>query len=400
MSKLSTRAQPAKKSSPFQSLWSQAEQLQQQQIQRDQQLDQLAERVKLEVLPEEVKSAGANVALLLKLLKFGRRKSLSEWHRGELHEWIHDNLQILHPLGLIDQQVQDALAHYEAFRIGVTLDSNDPRPLREQFHDALDAQEANAAANREAAKEDLDATIEAIIDVELGPGPDIDDPNDPQQQAAHEAHQQAREKLRSTLQASMSAALDADDDDEWSDPSGADPDSDNFDQTTNDAASANAPHLDNNTFKRLFRLAASALHPDKETDPDRRLTKHQLMAQLLAARKQGDVMTVINLYQQHGDGSEALTSADEKAMLAVLEQQVTRLEAEINQYRGASHAHELAWRIYRSADQDIDKAIAEHVRELKIRANSVNRLQQAINSIKTLVPCLALRYDTRQYEHS
>ena len=399
MSKLSTRAQPAKDASPFQNLWRQAEQLQQQQIERDQELNELAERVQLEVLPAEIKSAGANTVLLLKLLKFGCRKSLNDWQREELHEWIHDNLQILHPLGLINRPVQDALALYEAFRIGVTLDSNDPRPLREQFHDALDAQEAEAAAEREATRRDLDATIETIIDTELGPGPIIDNPDDPYQQAAHEAYQQAREKLRATLQASMSAELDSDEDGEWSDPPADDPDNASGEQTTDDAGAADTPHLDNNTFKRLFRLAASALHPDKETDPDRRLTKHQLMAQLLTARKQGDVMTVINLYQQHSDGSEALTSADEKAMLAVLEQQVERLEAELKKYRGASHAHELAWQIYRAADQDIDKAITRHLQELKVRSSSVSRLQEAITSLKTLVPCLTLRYDTRQSEY-
>lgn len=51
--------------------------------------------------------------------------------------------------------------------------------------------------------------------------------------------------------------------------------------------------------RRLFRLTAQALHPDKEADPAKKTKKVHLMQRLHAARKEGCVMTMIDLYCEH-----------------------------------------------------------------------------------------------------
>ena len=69
----------------------------------------------------------------------------------------------------------------------------------------------------------------------------------------------------------------------------------------------------------MFRATAARLHPDREPDPEKRLEKQKLMADLLKARKKGDLLTVFKMYQQHTDNPESFSKADEKQLIEALE---------------------------------------------------------------------------------
>lgn len=87
-----------------------------------------------------------------------------------------------------------------------------------------------------------------------------------------------------------------------------------------------------NLLRGLFRQLASALHPDRETDPVARDRKTALMGEANAAYARKDLLALLQL-QQHAALSDPLTTgalADEQiaAMTLLLKEQVADLERE------------------------------------------------------------------------
>ena len=94
------------------------------------------------------------------------------------------------------------------------------------------------------------------------------------------------------------------------------------------AHQANAAGL----LRGLFRQLASALHPDRETDPAERERKTALMGEAHAAHARKDLLALLQLQQQAGLvdllGSGALAEDQLAAMTLLLKQQVADLERE------------------------------------------------------------------------
>ncbi|MBU4424214.1 MAG: hypothetical protein KKG12_10695 [Gammaproteobacteria bacterium] len=86
-------------------------------------------------------------------------------------------------------------------------------------------------------------------------------------------------------------------------------------------------------MRAIYRQLASALHPDRETDPAERQRKSALMAQANAANERGDLVTLLRLQLQAEQVDEAHIArmADEKlaALSLLLKEQVAVLEYEV-----------------------------------------------------------------------
>jgi hypothetical protein len=97
------------------------------------------------------------------------------------------------------------------------------------------------------------------------------------------------------------------------------------------------------TLRNLYRQLASALHPDRESDPEERTRKTELMSQANAAYERQDLATLLKLQLQTTalDAEAVSRMADEKlrSMGTLLKQQLATLEAELQQSElRASHA--------------------------------------------------------------
>lgn len=88
----------------------------------------------------------------------------------------------------------------------------------------------------------------------------------------------------------------------------------------------------NTTLRKLFRQLASALHPDREPDPQRRLAKTALMSEANAAYERKDLVALMQIQQRAAlaDPLAASRMSDEKlaALTQLLKQQVADLERE------------------------------------------------------------------------
>ncbi|MEM7257053.1 MAG: hypothetical protein AAF404_06660, partial [Pseudomonadota bacterium] len=90
----------------------------------------------------------------------------------------------------------------------------------------------------------------------------------------------------------------------------------------------------------LFRRAASKLHPDHESDVRKREQKQQLMKELLAARKAGNVGIIFDMYQRYVDESvDSFTVPDLQSVIAVLERQVRLLDRDYHALINRSPTH-------------------------------------------------------------
>jgi len=97
------------------------------------------------------------------------------------------------------------------------------------------------------------------------------------------------------------------------------------------------------TMRTLYRQLASALHPDRESDPQERARKTELMSQANAAYERQDLATLLKLQLQttalDAEAISRMTDEKIRAMSTLLKQQLATLEAELRQSEHrASHS--------------------------------------------------------------
>ena len=78
----------------------------------------------------------------------------------------------------------------------------------------------------------------------------------------------------------------------------------------------------------LFRQLASALHPDREPDPERRLVKTALMSEANAAHERRDWLALLDIQQRAAISTPASPASDEQLaeVIVLLKQQVAEQE--------------------------------------------------------------------------
>ncbi|MEZ9922341.1 J domain-containing protein, partial [Vibrio breoganii] len=90
---------------------------------------------------------------------------------------------------------------------------------------------------------------------------------------------------------------------------------------------------------KLYRQLAKRLHPDKETDNNKKAEKSALMQQLSQAKKEKDVVALLLMAQQHLPDHEMVMDSDMIARLqATLKEKIWHLNQE---YQELKHGHDL-----------------------------------------------------------
>jgi hypothetical protein len=81
-------------------------------------------------------------------------------------------------------------------------------------------------------------------------------------------------------------------------------------------------------LRSLFRQLASALHPDREPDPERRLVKTALMSEANAANERRDWLALLDIQQRAAISTPASPASDEQLaeVTVLLKQQVAEQE--------------------------------------------------------------------------
>jgi len=149
-------------------------------------------------------------------------------------------------------------------------------------------------------------------------------------------------------------------------------------------------------FQRLFRQTAAALHPDRESDPERQKEKHRLMTCLLKARKERDLISVIQLHEKYANSTTQLSVEDENALESVLQDYLSEQETRRYEIIFRSPLHEMAYHeFYDKNPTTVNRRIKKHVKELQANCEYYENFILNISSLKVLKEVLAERYDRK-----
>ena len=433
MSQVITTTKTRKKQSAFEKLWVRAIKQKKSNEKLKVKLAEITDRMRTTILPKEIEIAKTQTPLLQKLLKLGQRKSMTNWERNTLDDWIGSILEDFQQLNLIDNDLRDHLARYDAFRMGIELE-DETIPPHKQFVEIIQKAEREAQEEREREQQTMldqldtireqmineaNAKIEILLDQALGKRPVItenptadlwEDDLSSMHAAELATYDEKRESLRKTLFADKLEQIEkdlrllkgepADDDFDFPDLEellDSDFDDERFSYQHRDeqrTENRTDPALSNDTFQHLFRATAAKLHPDREPDPDIRLEKQKLMASLLKARKSGDLLTVLDLYETWVGEHEGFSKTDKKTLEATLHKWLEKLEDEHEEIIMETPLHFRAYRNFHHASQKrTDKAFADHFLELQETSEVIDTVTTEITSLKTLKPWLASRYD-------
>lgn len=442
MSSITVNKKSRKRQSKFEKLWDKAAKLKKQNARFEADLEAVVARMESAVWPKEAELAKQQIPLLQKLLTLGQRKSMTNWQRETLDEWIRELAGNTQEFNLINDELLDHIACYDAYRLGISLE-DDSLPPHQQFAEAIkqaeerrseaikneqEQRQNNIAEIRDQLIREAKQEVEAALNRLLGPEPaqkpshsataDLwADELNSEEQRQQDAYREKRAAMQKQMLAEKVKEIDfmldldnelEDDDTADSDPfgdfdfssfdehfgHGFDSDDDPFQSAPNDALhSGRRQALSNEAFQHLFRATASKLHPDREPNPELRLEKQKLMADLLKARKKGDIMRVLELYETYVGTHEGFSKDDQKALTESLEKMIDELEDQQEEFIFQSPAHAAAYEIfYNKSKKKVDAAFSEYLKAVKMRQKVTAQQIANITSLKALKPELEERY--------
>ncbi len=361
------RRRKQKPASRFQRLWAEAETLSKDNAELEKGLEAVVKRINEDIFTAERKLGETIRLFVYRQLDFAHKKSLLKWQREELNDWIDDNLSELVAMGLLDEPLQDKLAVLRASQMGITLDPDSDLSPTEQLDKQFDAEvvdfdkEFNTSEGRARNRtDDLfdDEDLDNTFDDELG-----DDDDDDLAELLRKLHAEFEEKQERmetpTLRRKQKPVSDK-------------------------------------VFKRLFQQTAAALHPDKETDPDRRVEKHALMSELLKARKDHDLITIVKLHEQHTNADADLNADDEKALEEVLVEYLIHQRVRLGDIISQSPLHQMAYsQFYHKKPATVTRRINAHLKQIDTKREALLSVLETVKTLKSFKEILAARYDAQ-----
>ena len=328
------------------------------------------------------------VALSERLIVFASRKTLSNWHRGELLTWIRDLSE--RRIAPIDRKMAERLQ----------------REYNEAVARAMGMSVEEMLANDEAAESGGDFGEHS--DAEFDGGSDdcfdgdgaeqgrAETPGDAGESGAFEEDSRQADMFgfddinaesAEAEQAHWSAGEEDDEDDE-------DEDEDEDDEDENELS---RKVMDGSWMKTLFRRAAQMLHPDREPDPRRRESKQARLRELLAARKQGDIMAVLSIYSATVSDADIVLAEQEMTQVCdALQRQLNILRMDREEYLYAHPLRHLAFTLfYDNTRKGRERKIRQWERELREEAAELRRLAHTLRNLDALKEMLRARHDER-----
>ncbi len=328
----------------FDKLYQQLEKQKRLNLKFQQDLDELVDAYHKHMRQSNLEQLDTLVALAKKLIVFAGRKSLSDWHRDELSDWTRD-LVIDRIAPLNPETAEQLRIDYEtavANAMGIDM---------AEFHAQIEAF-FEQAFNDEVEAED-------------------EDPDDPF----------GFDDYDSEI-------------DDWNEGFDDDfpPSEEPFDKPD-----PSVKVMDSDWIKTLFRRTAQNLHPDRETDDERRKHKQHQLSELLSARKANDVLTMIKIHNELFKDRDLQLGEQEIANICeLLEDQIDQLNLEKFAHIHSNPTRQLVYDLfYHSSKNKRQSAFDEWQREL-LREQEQNRdLLDNINTLKDLKTLLKERRDQR-----
>lgn len=325
----------------FQKQWQKVQALQKKNLRLRDDVHRFATSIIAKIAPTEKQLAVVNVQLVEKLLNFAERKSLVHWQREELLEWAQQML-----LSLSDNP----------FASTAKLDELHAR-LGEHIRGFL-------SDDDDAAHDD-----------------EIDEGDEPLFSGRYEQSSDCEE------------AFDSEDEENEEGDEGyhrkADAQESSLDQL-----------LKSSAINKMFRQIASAIHPDREMDAQRKLDRNKLMSDLARARDEQDIPTIFAMYAEHvGKPPLEFIGADIERVITLLKAQSERLRRERDDIIYANPLHGAIYeRFFNKSKKQVELAVAQHQKQQQQSIYTYNETVKRLKTIKVLKQFLQERADLKLFD--
>jgi len=153
--------------------------------------------------------------------------------------------------------------------------------------------------------------------------------------------------------------------------------------------------MKSSSMNDLFRKVAGVLHPDKEPDETARQEKNRLMTELIQARDTHDIPRLLAFYTEYvGQSPLEELGGSLTSVIRLLERQYYRLCAEKERFLIEDPlANTLYRRFHKKTPEATKRAINRHLKETHEQTNALLALPQEITSLNKLKPYLEVHYD-------
>ena len=146
-------------------------------------------------------------------------------------------------------------------------------------------------------------------------------------------------------------------------------------------------------IRGIFRRTALVLHPDREPNSEKRQDKHTLMARLLEARKQEDVMTILELYSEHVTGGELQVADGElDAICQLMQNRIDALQAEKQHKLYSNPTCHIVFELLHGKSKRVrERKLDELIRDIRARIRKVDGLVGELRNLACLREVLRAR---------
>ena len=122
------------------------------------------------------------------------------------------------------------------------------------------------------------------------------------------------------------------------------------------------------------------------------------MSQLLKARKERDLISIVKLHERHAPAESSLSADDEQALEEVLVEYLNQQQARMDEIIHKSPVHEMAYsEFYSVKPATVTRKINAHLRKVRERRNSLTEFISEVKTLKSLKAILEVRYESRSF---
>lgn len=342
----------------------------------EQEMHELIARVRLQVDEYEIAKHQQVYLLTQKLIPFFSKKTLSEYLREELFQWIDHNMCMLAFGPYAEHFDMDVLENLLHEHTNQHVQNRQEKELKKLAKEGVDEQvisELREMADRARQAESPEALEELM-------------------RSALEEAMEDSDDFEETAQPEDSLFEGLFDDEE--ELAGNDfGDGGEFAQQQADQHKALDRLFKDSSINKLFRRITKKWHPDLEPDEQKKAKRHQQMCELIEARDNKDIAYILQAYQEtFGTMPDNFPEQDYVNLTQVLKamtEQLSENSGEVLEQIPYGHAYYDLF--YRKNKQYEAAAIDNHIQQLKQLKNDYQRMCADITSIPSLKRCLEER---------
>ena len=375
LSFLATTSSSPKQKNKLNQLWEDVEK-KQRRIERYQaKLDDFYHDFKASTEKQERAVCRATEKWIHRLISFIPRKTIKGPQREALYDWIQEELTILesNPFNPVDSIA-----------------------LRESFNQALLALPSNKADVDVMTEDQIEAFREEMF---MMLGYELDISND-ELMAMVKDPQKFHDYLQSVMAEKSQEEHAEEDDIDWGDE-------DFFFQANDDNHFEPSHHqasdalYSDKQITKLYRQLAKQLHPDKETDEEKKSEKSALMQQLSQAKKDKDVVALFMLAQQHLPDHEMVMDEDMLERLKMtLTEKIEQLNLDYQDLKHGGDIKNIIWQRFGGGNKaSRQKGLREYREHLKKESQALLAQSQEIKTVKQMQERLKKRVGASYFDN-